>query len=327
MSKRFRSFLPVLLLLAALPGRVAAQWPPRMENLQVLPKTITVDSLISVMTEFTRSLGVGCRYCHVRGPGTSFQAYQFGSDDKPTKRKARAMLRMVNRINTVDLAELEDPSPSPVTVRCMTCHRGARAPRMLQEVLFEAYEDGGVDSLVVTYRDLRDRYYGRFTYDFGDVPLSDVGDRLVADDRLADAERTYELNLEFSPDSQLARRQLSLVVLVQAYLAGSDEVAATYDALTTRFGEPPTEDVVNETGFTFLRRDQPELALAPFRRNAEAHPTSSNVYRALALAHRALGNTGEAITNFAKAVELDPADADSAKQLEELLGGGGRESR
>ena len=70
-----------------------AQTPARPTNLQVLPAQITPDSLINVMGGFTRALGVRCAYCHVAKNGVRPTAEEFASDDRETKRVARAMLR------------------------------------------------------------------------------------------------------------------------------------------------------------------------------------------------------------------------------------------
>ncbi len=90
------------------------------ENVRILG-AVPAGRLLRIMDiGFGRSLGVGCDHCHV--PGNP------ASDDKRPKRAARAMLRMVERINGELLAsidELEGPRP---TVNCTTCHRGDVVP-------------------------------------------------------------------------------------------------------------------------------------------------------------------------------------------------------
>ena len=68
---------------------------------------------MTVMGAFTNSLGVDCAYCHVPGA--------FEKDDKILKQTARAMLRMVTRINADNFN-----GGSPVT--CWTCPRGSPKP-------------------------------------------------------------------------------------------------------------------------------------------------------------------------------------------------------
>jgi tetratricopeptide (TPR) repeat protein len=71
------------------------------------------------------------------------------------------------------------------------------------------------------YRALRTRYYGRAAYDFGEVPLADVGGALRARGKTADALRFYILNTELTPNSAFAFRQAA-----EAQLATGDTAAA-----------------------------------------------------------------------------------------------------
>src|SRR5688572_29248204 len=91
--------LATALVLAAAPARAAGQIPEKFENLQYFPKDIARDSLVQTMRGFSFALGVRCQYCHAGGDGVSFQGVNFASDDKPTKRNARFMLRMVDSLN------------------------------------------------------------------------------------------------------------------------------------------------------------------------------------------------------------------------------------
>jgi Photosynthetic reaction centre cytochrome C subunit/Tetratricopeptide repeat len=313
----FRLLL-ALMAMTAVARTGAAQWPPKMANLEVLPKDITVDSLVSVMGGFTRALGVRCSFCHVGEEERPLATYDFAADDKVTKRKARAMLRMVQRINDVDLAALEGRSDPPLRVQCVTCHHGQRRPLLLQDVLLQALRDGGVDSVASAYQGLRTRYYGRFVYDFSEVPLADVAEVLVARDSLAAARRLDELNVQSNPGSAFARRQLGIVALLEAFLAGPARGDTVYQALTIRFGAPPVEDVLNEAGWELMRRGRPADALAAFRMNATAYPGSSNVYHSLGEAYVALGDVANAIRSYAKAVEIDPTNTDAADKLRKL---------
>ena len=75
---------------------------------------------------FGRSLGASCFHCHSRG--------DWARDEKPGKRVARDMSRMVAAINNDHLSKIEElvkPSNVPggperrPTVNCGTCHRGS----------------------------------------------------------------------------------------------------------------------------------------------------------------------------------------------------------
>ena len=79
------------------------------KNIEVL-KDIPASELIPSMRYLAASLGVGCDYCH--------QADHFDNDDKPTKQRARNMMKMMFAIN-------QDNFNGKREVTCYTCHRGA----------------------------------------------------------------------------------------------------------------------------------------------------------------------------------------------------------
>lgn len=191
------------------------------KNLKVFPKDIPMRSLLDTMGTFTRALGVGCSFCHMADENQPQSAHDFASDAKPMKNKARTMLRMVGAINGDYLTKLSTRLEPPVVVTCATCHRGLTEPRPLQQVIMTAYDSAGTDSAVKLYRDLRQRYYGRASYDFGEAPLASVGSALRQRNRVADALRFYMLNLEFAPTSSSAWTQAA-----GAQLASGDTATA-----------------------------------------------------------------------------------------------------
>lgn len=216
-----RRFIPLALLVCAV-SSAQAQFPPqKLQNLKVFPKDIPVRALLDTMGSFTRALGVRCTYCHVGNEGEPLSSFDFASDQKPEKNKAREMLRMVGAINGEYLAKLAARRTPPINVACMTCHRGVAEPRPIQQVVLNAYDAAGADSAEAVYRALRTRYYGRASYDFGEVPLADVGAALRARGKTADALRFYVLNTELTPNSAFAFRQAA-----EAQLAAADTASA-----------------------------------------------------------------------------------------------------
>lgn len=210
MTRRAVGFLlPVALLAGLTPLPAQAQWPPeKFTNLKVLPDTIQRDTLIRMMASFTRALGVRCTYCHVGEEGKPLDTYDFPSDDKRPKRTAREMLRMVSHINGTHLAEVAERREPPVTVECATCHRGVAVPRQLADLLVLTWAEHGVDSAIATYTALRQRYYGRAAYDFGEVPLTDAAGTVERRGAQADAVRLHELNIAQNPRSAFALTRL-----------------------------------------------------------------------------------------------------------------------
>jgi len=107
------------------PGSAGAT-RPKLEVLRSLPEP----QLFPLMNLIGQSLGVHCDYCHVQAnPDLSRTPSNAGGwvwdrDDKPAKRRAREMMKMV-----VDLNATRFGGESKVT--CYTCHRGAMEPSRL----------------------------------------------------------------------------------------------------------------------------------------------------------------------------------------------------
>jgi hypothetical protein len=92
------------------------------KNVLIL-KDLPAGKLLAVMDiGFARSLGVSCEHCH--------DTTAFNLDVKKPKLIARAMWRMMGRINAEllgSISELEGRNP---TVNCTTCHRGQAVPAL-----------------------------------------------------------------------------------------------------------------------------------------------------------------------------------------------------
>ncbi len=197
--------LPLLLVACGLlgsAGGAAAQFPPEeLKNLQILPKDIGIQELIATMRGFAGALGTRCHYCHVGEAGQPLSTYDFASDEKPTKRTARVMLRMVQDVNRRLASELGKEPPARVEVRCETCHRGLNRPVFLEDVLSQELADKGVEATVARYRELRERYHGSHSYNFKDWVLSGLAGDLARAGKTDDALTLLALALEFHPQS------------------------------------------------------------------------------------------------------------------------------
>ena len=195
---------PLLLLAAVPPPAAHGQIPEEFNNLQVLPEDIDQRQLMSIMRANALGLGVRCWHCHVGEEGMPFSEYDFESDEKPAKRKARFMLEMVQHLNEErlpGLSEVAERAEPAVEITCYTCHRGLPVPRTLPEELQRVVEEEGIDAGIERYRELRERYYGSGSYDFGEFTLIDLAERLGIAGRVDDGIAIVKLNLEFFPDS------------------------------------------------------------------------------------------------------------------------------
>ncbi len=193
-----------------------AQMPDKFTNLKVLPKDITKDKLHDIMDSFTEGLGVNCAFCHVNNEKT--HKMEFSLDQKTAKLKARIMLKMVMAINKNYLSQLSEFSDNIEQVKCITCHRGNKKPKMLEDVLYSTIQKEGIDSAITTYHQLHDQYYGGFTYDFKDHTLVKLIQMLDKDQKYDDAMKIAQLNLEMYPNSGVATYGLG-----QAYEAKGDK--------------------------------------------------------------------------------------------------------
>ena len=321
---RHRRLVPCVvlaILVAAVPAH--AQFPPdSFTNLRVLPRDIPAGELVTMMAGFTRALGVRCTHCHVGSESIPLAEYDFASDEKAAKRKARAMIEMIGRINGEHLVALEQRADPPVRVECATCHRGAREPRMLQDILLMAYEAGGVDSVIARYRDLRTRYHGRFTYDFSEVPLADVGGSIGRrPERMRDAERVHALNVEMNPASAFARRTHAAVALFNAFAEGAAPGRTRLAQLETEYGSELFSDVfLAQLGIDLRQRGQGAAGLDVLRLNTERHTGSATAWTRLGTALEADGDTSGAIAALERALVIDPTNEAARDGLLRLRG-------
>jgi tetratricopeptide (TPR) repeat protein len=171
------------------------------QNLQYFPKTIPREQLIQRMREFSFALGVRCQYCHTGGDGVSFEGVVFESDAKPAKVKARAMLRMVDQINTSLLQAVPSRAEPRVSVDCVTCHRGLPLPKTLQTTLFEIVSKDGAQAAAARYRELRRDQTLTGRYNFGEWEVNELARRLRDAGKPDAAIAILELNGEFYPKS------------------------------------------------------------------------------------------------------------------------------
>src|SRR5580693_4912381 len=151
----------ILLSLAALPA--GAQVPDKFTNLQYFPKTISRQDLLGNMRGFSFSLGVRCQFCHAGKDGDKLDQIDFASDEKDTKKTARAMLRMVDDINEEFIAKMG--RTSPVSVECVTCHHHLSIPKTMNALLAETIDKKDIQAANDIYRDLRKHDLGSGQYD------------------------------------------------------------------------------------------------------------------------------------------------------------------
>jgi len=109
-----------IVLVCACAAGIRAQSPAqpawKAKNLKFFPADISREALTQRMREFSFALDVRCQYCHSGGDGISFEGVDFSSDEKTTKLKARAMLKMTDQINKSLLADVPSRAEPRVEV-------------------------------------------------------------------------------------------------------------------------------------------------------------------------------------------------------------------
>ena len=197
----------MLLSLAALAAE--AQMPDKFTNLQYFPKTISRQELMGNMRGFSFSLGVRCQFCHAGKDGNKREQMDFASDEKDTKKTARAMLRMVDAINQEYIAKMG--RTAPIRVECVTCHHQLSIPKTMNALLAETIDKKDIQAALALYRDLRKNGLGNGQYDFGETSLNILTESLLKQDKAKEAVAIMELNVEVNtPPSGWAYNLLAM---------------------------------------------------------------------------------------------------------------------
>lgn len=215
-----RAGVPVLVFALAAMFANAAIADDETHNLKVFPEGTGKRELIGVMKGWAGALGVRCEFCHVQATPGDFQSFDFASDEKENKLTARRMYRMVQRLNDGEVRDASGKDDAKVS--CITCHRGRTTTNTLDEAILEKIDADGIDAGVARYRELRDRYYGAGTYDFGPRSLLPAISSLAErQDGMADAIALAELTVQMHPEDADSR-----VVLAQFLMMNGDREAA-----------------------------------------------------------------------------------------------------
>ena len=310
------------LLTAAAARPIGAQDAnPRYTNLQVLPSDISDAELGQIMLDNLSGLGLprrageGCLYCHAGSLDVPRNEWDYASDEKPAKEKARVMMAMVREINEGYLSRLGDRSDPEVEVGCYTCHAARLNPVPLVGLLLAEHRDGGVDALARTYRAVRARYYEADAYDFRVSSLVNVANRLVEAGAFDDAGAVHELNVEYH-DGPAARAGLVRLRLVQALEAdGTDAMIARYRELKDE--QPPEAFhplTVDPLAWSLYRAGREAPALALFELNVREHPDAFTSNESLAYAVSSSGDPARGL-RIARAWMAEYPEHEAGRQL------------
>jgi len=221
----------LVLVSSELPAQAPGRFPPdSLINVKVIPKNTPPIQVVGIMRNFAGALGVRCQFCHVGQEGMPLAQFDFAKDEKRTKLVARQMMRMVEEINhRVDTLPGHYEQTSHVEVTCATCHRGVSRPMPLEQLIQETAQSAGADSATRVYRALRERYFGRAAYDFGEPTLNVAAFRLGRAGKFDEAFAILKLSEEQFPNSSSSAVFRGNITLMKGDTAGA--VAAFREAV------------------------------------------------------------------------------------------------
>ena len=176
--------------------------------------------LIPRMQNMARGLGVTCEYCHTARRGSGLP--------EPKKDIARKMMAMTEEINARITLATGHSADETTRVDCVTCHRGVVIPGQLSDILDKTLREKDSDAAIEQYRQLRSRYYGRQSYDFGEDTLLSVAQKAAQLDP-EDAIDLLKINIEFNPVS--VRSYSAIAAAYQRIFDDAAAIAALEQAL------------------------------------------------------------------------------------------------
>ena len=226
-----RLVLAALLCASSLSAQAGRFPPDSLINVKVIPKNTPPIQVVGMMRNFAGALGVRCQYCHLGQEGQPLSTFDFAKDEKRTKLVARQMMRMVEEINRrIDSLPHDHGQPhDSLRVSCMTCHRGVSRPVPLEQLIAQTAQSAGADSAARAYRALRERYFGRASYDFGEPTLNIAAFRLGRAGKYDEAFALLKLNEEQFPGSSSLAVFRGNITLMKGDTAGA--IAAFREAV------------------------------------------------------------------------------------------------
>lgn len=182
------------------------------------------------------------------------------------------------------------------------------------------------------------RFMGR-EHDLGTVEKGKLADLLLLDaNPLADISNTRklyaviyrgrlfpraELDQMLSQAESLAsqtRPPISTLLAQTLQQQGLEAALGQYRDL--KAGQPTAydfgEEQLNNLGYELLGRKKFKEAVEVLKLNVEAYPKSANVYDSLGEAYLNAGDHANALENYRKSLELDPANTGAAEKLKDL---------
>jgi tetratricopeptide (TPR) repeat protein len=136
-------------------------------------------------------------------------------------------------------------------------------------------EESGLEAAIEKFKEMQQN---PSDYYFDSATFFTVGNKLLYENRMADAVALFKMSIEYNPD----------------------------------------ETTYNRIGYTFLGKELTDNAIEFFKLGIKAFPNSANLYDSLGEACMKAGEKDLALRNYEKSLELNPKNENAKKMLEGL---------
>lgn len=123
-------------------------------------------------------------------------------------------------------------------------------------------------------------------------------------------------------EPQLPKRSIARLLQTTIQEKSVDAAITQYRDLKAKNAQDYqfSEGELNLLGYNLLRNGRTDDAIAIFKLNVESFPESANPYDSLGEAYAAKGEKELAIKNYARSIQINPANVNGIKKLQELAG-------
>lgn len=283
-------------VLLGAPAMAAAQAAPK--NLQVLPKDTPPQQVVAQMQQFTRALGVQCAYCHVEQSAPLLSVEELQAQQAAAAAAAQQAAQQAGQ--NPQGQNPQGGAQAQQAGRGRGRGRGPQGPQM----------DYAAD-------EKRQKLTARFMM----AMTNDINARLATSLRKPAADVT-KVQCATCHRGVTNPAQLSDLLRQTMLTKGEGAAVVQYRELRQQYLDSGAYDFREATLLDLARQSlatqKPDDALAWLQLNVEFYPQSAASYVELARAHVAKRDRDAAVAALAKALAIDPANADAKREQARL---------
>lgn len=147
--------------------------------------------------------------------------------------------------------------------------------RVAAKEVYLTLEESGLEAAIEKFKEMQQN---PSDYYFDSATFFTVGNKLLNENRMAEALALFRMSIEFNPD----------------------------------------ESTYNRLGYALLNKGQTDNAIEFFKLGINAFPSSANLYDSLGEAYMKNGDNEQAIMNYRKSLELNPDNQNAVEMLKRL---------